>query len=503
MLLVDLDDFGTVNRRCGHLAGDRVLAAAAARIVRAAGPDALVGRLGGDEFGVLTSAEDAEGAARRIVAAFARERTSGEWIGASIGFAIVPADGRDWETIVAGADLALREVKGRGKGAVRRHSGVVVSEHSAGRQEIRDLWERDRIEMWVQPIVDAAAGAIHGYEALARFADGRPPDTWFARAEQVGLRTELELACLERALVLFERRPPGTHLSINLSAAVVCRPATRERLLGLGELHGLVIEITEEALLAHGELPESLEPLRAAGARVALDDVGTGQASLRHLAELQPAYIKLDRSVVAGVHRDAARAALVDAFVGYAERTGAAVVAEGVEEHEELECLLALNTPLVQGYLTGRPAPPWPASAARPTPARPRETAAVVDIDSAVTAEELRRRFEAQPQLAAAVVVGDDHGILGLVTRDRLLQAMGRQYGHALFAGRPALKLADRRCLVVPAGAPDQVLVRRAISRPLSTRHDPIVLRDADGRLAGAVTVTELLRTQLQTEAAV
>lgn len=498
MLLVDLDDFGSVNRRAGHLEGDRVLAAVGALLASEAGPGTTLGRLGGDEFGVLVSAADAQGAAERIVAAFARGPVAGHPLGASIGLALVPEDGRDWETVVAGADLALREVKGRGKAAVARHRGGPVREHHALRREVSDLWEKNRITIWVQPIVDAAAGAIHGYEALARFEGGEGPATWFARADAVGMRIDLELACLRKALELFDQRPAGASLSVNLSAGALLREDTHAMLRAKGDLHGLVVEITEEALLAGAaNLDQRLKPLIRAGAQVALDDMGTGQASLRHLAELRPAFIKLDRSVVSGLHADPARAALVDAFVGYAERTGAVIVAEGVELHEELECLVALNTPLVQGYLTGRPAPPWPQAVPRIVKARAREEA-VVEVSTTTTAEALRRRFEAQPSLAAAVVVGEGAEILGLVTRERLLQALGRQYGHALFARRSVLLLADRRCLVVPDGAPQEVLIRRAVTRPLASRHDPIVLRDADGRLAGAVTMTELLQAGLQ-----
>lgn len=497
MLLVDLDDFGGVNRRAGHLEGDRVLALAARTLRRAAGPAAFVGRLGGDEFGVLLAAEDAEAAARRIVGDLALGPLAGHALGASIGLALLPEDGTDWETVVARADLALREVKGRGKAAVGRSRPHDLLSHGALSGEVRALWERDRIAIWVQPIVDAAAGAVHGYEALARFEGGDGPATWFARADSVGLRVELEVACLERALVLFAQRPAGTTLSVNLSAPALSSPRVRALLLGAGDLHGLVVEVTEEALLRGADtLERSLAPLLAAGAQLALDDMGTGEASLRHLAELRPSLIKLDRSVVSGLHADPARAALVDAFVGYAERTGALVVAEGVEEHAELECLVALNTPLVQGYLTGRPAPPWPRVPARATAPRALDRA-VVDVAQETTAEQLRARFEAQPALAAAVVVDRHERILGLVTRDGLLQALGRQYGHALFAKRSVLALADRRCLIVPAGAPEGVLVRRAVTRPLASRHDPILLRDETGRLAGAVTMTELLQAQL------
>lgn len=493
-LLIDLDNFGTVNRRAGHLVGDRVLAAACARMDRAAGPSAVLGRLGGDEFGALLPADDAEPAARRIVASFVRELLVGHPVGASIGVALVPDDGTEWESLVAAADLAVRGVKGRGKAAVARVQPDELRPHTELARDVRALWENDRIAMWVQPIVDAAGGAVHGYEALARI-DGEPPGSWFGRADAVGLRLELERECLRRALALFPDRPRGTSLSVNMSAAGLGDHDVRDMLLGCGDLHGLVVELTEEELLSDASgLRETLDVLRGAGAQIALDDMGTGQASLRHLAELRPSYIKLDRSIVAGLHEDSARAALVDALVGYAERMGAHVVAEGVEKHAELECLVALRTPLVQGYLTGRPAPPWPLVVSRPV--APRELdKSVIEVGESMVTEDLLRRFDAQPTLAAAVVVGADEQVLGLITRERLLRMLGRQFGHALYAKRSVLAVADRRCLVVPGGAPEEVLVKRAVTRPLGTRHDPIVLHDGGGRLSGVVTMTDLLQS--------
>lgn len=497
LLLIDLDNFGTVNRRAGHLAGDRVLAAACSRMSRAAGPSAVVGRLGGDEFGVLMPVSEAEAAAHRIVSAFTREPLVGHAVGASVGMALHPDDGVEWEPMVAAADLALRGVKGRGKAAVARARPEKLRPHRDLARDVRALWQEGRIEMWVQPIVDAAAGAVHGHEALARI-DGKPPGSWFGLADAVGLRLDLERECLRLSLDLFAERPQGTSLSVNMSAVGLGLPEVRNLLLDRGDLHGLVIELTEEDLLSEAPgLRESLEAVRAAGALVALDDMGTGQASLRHLAELRPDYIKLDRSVVSGLHVDAARAALVDALVGYAERTGARVVAEGVEEHAELECLVALQTPLVQGYLTGRPAPPWPPFVRQAVAARELD-ASIAEIRAPTTTEELRRRFEAQPTLVAAVVVGPEAQVLGLVTRDRLLQTLGRQFGHALYAGRSVLAIADRRCLVVPDAAPEEVLVKRAVTRPLGTRNDPIVLHDGAGRLSGVLTMTDLLQSSLR-----
>ena len=154
-------------------------------------------------------------------------------------------------------------------------------------------------------------------------------------------------------------------VSVNLSVAALRDPKTLELLEPLtdepGGLEGLIIEVTEETLVAeeHG-FGAAVESLRGHGARLAVDDVGAGYSGLRQITAVVPDYLKLDRSLVAGIDHDDERAALVAALTGYANKVGSLLVAEGIEERSELECLVELGVPLAQGFHLGVPGRPWP-----------------------------------------------------------------------------------------------------------------------------------------------
>jgi EAL domain-containing protein (putative c-di-GMP-specific phosphodiesterase class I) len=217
--------------------------------------------------------------------------------------------------------------------------------------------------MAVQPIVDLRSGAVHAYEALARF--GRrstdSPLHWLAVAEEFGERDLLEHACLRVALDLFAARPKGVRMSVNLSAPVLMDHRTLAILAQPADLSGLIIEVTEEALVqSEAHLHQAIDPLLARGAMLAVDDMGAGYSGLRQITTVHPNYLKLDRSLITGIDEDEDRQALVGALVGYAERVSSLLVAEGIETSSELQVLLDLGVPLVQGYYLGRPAAPWP-----------------------------------------------------------------------------------------------------------------------------------------------
>jgi EAL domain-containing protein (putative c-di-GMP-specific phosphodiesterase class I) len=220
---------------------------------------------------------------------------------------------------------------------------------------IRSVIDGQRFESVFQPIVDLRSGAALGFEALTRFDDGTPPDVRFEEAHLVGLGVELELAAIRTALIAAERLPAGAWLNVNVSPPTVRAAGLRELLEGVAR--DLVVEITE-----HDEVTDYAE-FRAAfaaldgRARLCIDDAGAGFSSLRHVVELGPAFVKLDRSLVAGVDRDPARQAAIAGLVHYAGVAGVRLVAEGIEEQGELDVLRSLGIVLGQGYLLGRPAP--------------------------------------------------------------------------------------------------------------------------------------------------
>jgi EAL domain-containing protein (putative c-di-GMP-specific phosphodiesterase class I) len=288
------------------------------------------------------------------------------------------------ETLLLAGDLASRMAATEGR---RVSAGETAKARTLDPQEVENarsalvqLIEGDGLSMVVQPIVDIRNGRVHAYEALARFGIERPtasPLHWFAMADELGGRPALERACLRRALALFPDRPPGTSMSVNLSAPVLVEDATMSMLMDAadaapGELHGLIIEITEETLVKSDEqLRPCTEPLRRRGVCLAVDDMGAGYSGLRQITAVLPTYLKLDKALCSGIDTDPERAALVGALAGYSTQVGGLLIAEGVETAAELVELRRLGVPLVQGFLLGRPAEPWPSidfPVARPEP---------------------------------------------------------------------------------------------------------------------------------------
>ncbi len=248
-----------------------------------------------------------------------------------------------------------------------------------------------------QPIVELASRVVVGYEALTRFADGSRPDEVFAEAARCGLTIELEAATLEAVLDASGSLPASAWLNLNVSAELVLAGEPLASILRRWGWQN-VLELTEHIEVTdYPALRAALERL-GPNVRLAVDDAGAGFASLRHILELRPDYVKLDRAIVQQIHRDPARQALVAGMVHFAGKTGAVLVAEGVETEAEARQLRQLGVALAQGYRLGRPAlaariaaPPL-ATIARPaplTPARPvrrrsATTAAQDDIGHAV-----------------------------------------------------------------------------------------------------------------------
>ncbi|MHB8532042.1 MAG: EAL domain-containing protein [Solirubrobacteraceae bacterium] len=288
------------------------------------------------------------------------------------------------QTLLLAGDIAARV---SGSGEQRERAGpesepepepkeLSEDELANARVALARLIEGEGLSIAVQPIVEVGTGAVHAFEALARFGTGESssPLHWLALAERLGARPALERACLREALALLGDRPDGVALTVNLSAPVLLEAHTFSMLLEAQHLDALVIEITEETLVQAGQLSrERLAPLYERGVKFAVDDMGAGYSGLRQITEITPAYLKLDRALCCGIDHDEDRAALVAALAGYARQVGSLLVAEGIETSAELLALRRIGVPLVQGFLLARPGAPWPAVdrvAARPLYAR-------------------------------------------------------------------------------------------------------------------------------------
>ena len=225
------------------------------------------------------------------------------------------------------------------------------------RERIAKVIENGEFDIAYQPVFELAGDRCVALEALARFrAPFGPPAHTIAAAEAAGLGVELERAVMRRAYRILPRLAPGQFLALNASPAALLDIA---RGAGCGEdvpWSRIVVEVTEHsAIEAYAVLEQELAPLRRRGLRIAVDDAGAGYASLRHVLELRPDFIKLDRWLIDGVADDGGRRAAVSAFVDLARELGSTVIAEGVERQEDLEALRELGLDAAQGYLLGGP----------------------------------------------------------------------------------------------------------------------------------------------------
>lgn len=223
----------------------------------------------------------------------------------------------------------------------------------------RALADESVLSIVFQPICDLHDGSVVGMEALSRFS-GLPeqgPDRWFADAGEVGLRAELELVAIRRALEQFAELPQSMYLAFNASPATLLS-STFHELIASSSADRIVIEITEQSPVEdYDVLNASLRRIRELGGRLSIDDAGAGFASLNHVLRLSPDFIKLDRTLTAGVEADHAQQALAAGLISFSDAVGATIIAECVECEEQVSVLSGLGVRYGQGYHLARPGP--------------------------------------------------------------------------------------------------------------------------------------------------
>ena len=346
---------------------------------------------------------------------------------------------------------------------------------------VRTLRHPDSLALHLQPIVDLVRGTVVGHEVLSRFG-AVGPEAVFAAAEAVGRGAALDALVLERAAALLPDLPEDQFLTVNASPLRWTEPEWLERISAIaarrGGLRRLVVELTEHIPYADmAAVQRGLAHLRGLGGMVALDDAGTGYSGLLQLSELRPDIVKADRALVTAVDLDPVKSSLLELLGTYAGRLDAWLLAEGVETANELSALVRLGVPLGQGYHLGRPGP---APVEVPEAVRERirqhhhDRAMADTLVGVVTAPVVLGEGEAPPVPSPALaVVVDAHGSPVAV------QPAGE-------ARRPVTLRAHLTEPVVE-------VARRAMSRDAPHRFDPVVAVDARGRLAGAVTIDELV----------
>ncbi len=338
-----------------------------------------------------------------------------------------------------------------------------------------------------QPIVDTARGAVVGYEALARFPGytEKNPEVWFSAARERGKAAELEAAALRTALKARAALPANCFLTLNVSPELLSSEEIRRVWREEGALGGLIVELTEQTPIdSYLELEPDLNQLRAAGALIAVDDAGAGYAGLRHLLALRPSMIKIDRALIQDVDRDEAKRALIGMLGAFASRVDAWILAEGVERVEELDALVSLGVPLVQGYYLARPAPPWAGidldvahrlASARPVTHKTVIRDVVEPATAATTVTQAAEAFAANPALDAVVLLGE---------RLRPVAVLG--------AGASALGVVSPG-MRVNLDTPLSQALARSMTRPQSQRFDPLLVTDNAGRFAGIARMERMV----------
>jgi diguanylate cyclase (GGDEF)-like protein len=386
VLLIDLDDFKTVNDTLGHSVGDRLLAVVAERVRGCVRPDDTVARLGGDEFAVLLRQAwpaTVDAVAEGILASLRQPVVVDSYellVQASIGVTgACPGD--DPEALLRKADIAMYAAKEGGKDSFARYvpgMGAGILEHAQLGAQLRQALDGGQLRLLYQPVVRLSDGRIIGVEALVRWRHPSrgevSPADFIPTAERTGLivplgRWVLREACRQQAAwqQAYGDNSPAT-VGVNVSGRQLQDPGFADEVAdavheaGL-EPHNLVLEVTENAVLTGGQAFDTMHALRTFGVRLALDDFGTGQSSLGLIRTCPVHILKLDRSFVmdCGTDPRAQRAeqqvAVASAVLHMADDLGLDAVAEGIENQEQADRMCALGYRLGQGYHLVRPLP--------------------------------------------------------------------------------------------------------------------------------------------------
>jgi diguanylate cyclase (GGDEF)-like protein len=375
--MIDLDRFKAVNDTLGHPIGDRLLAQVAKRLKMIMTENELCGRLGGDEFAVvLMNANDSgyvERVARTIIEALSRPYEIDQntlYIGASIGSAVGPMDGRTVELLMRSADLALyrsKEDGGNTHHAYQHKLHANAEERRVLEFELRHALERNQLHIEYQPVVKATGdNEIAGFEALLRWKNPKfgavSPAKFIPVAEDARLIVPMGTFVLRQACKDAMSWPESTKVAVNISVDQLNAPSFLDTVVSALHDSGLPawrleLEVTESIFLRDGgHTVQILDRIRKMGIKLSLDDFGTGYSSLGYLRNIRFDTIKVDRSFVQGAAKSKAESiAIIRAVVALADALDIETTAEGVENESELAMIQQMGCTKIQGYYFGRP----------------------------------------------------------------------------------------------------------------------------------------------------
>jgi diguanylate cyclase len=372
VLVVDLDDFKTINETLGHAAGDVVLKEIGRRLRASVRAVDYVGRLGGDEFMLIlpdTSPAEVGRVAERlrlfISTAIIQHSQGTVNVTTSIAAMLLTPDMPALDEVLSRAHLLLSQAKNNGKNRVTFASGDMDDTARRLRAETdmcTNLTRGRNILTVKQPIYRLADESPIGYELLSRYSNGifEMPDNFFRTCSERNVLTLADHACLRAAVKTAMTMPPYARFHLNIFPTTLLSVPT-EHLLELFPSpvppDTFCLEISEQQIIGDPSyLVDAVNTLRAAGVMIAIDDVGFGSSCLESLVLLAPDILKIDKRVVIGIDRDPARVEQLRRYVRIAGSLGCGVVAEGIETALELDVVRGLGIEYGQGYLWGKPA---------------------------------------------------------------------------------------------------------------------------------------------------
>lgn len=379
LLFVDLDRFKAVNDTLGHQVGDKLLYEASRRIHQSIRDSDVVARLGGDEFLVMmdmiTNPEDAALVGQKIIHSLEVEFNIDSkeiFIGASVGISIFPKDANDVDGLIKAADIAMYQVKNKGKNHHCFYSDDLSKnavERFTMESQLRRALERNQFEVYYQPQISLLNGDIIGAEALIRWNHPElglvSPAKFIPVAEETGLIIQIgEWVLRQAALQAMQWIKEGRAMqwvSVNVSGVQIMRSNFADTVYGIiietdCNPNILELEITESTVMQNTEyVIDTFRRIKQLGVRLAIDDFGTGYSSLSNLKRLPLDKIKIDQSFVCGLPHDLDDAAITNAIYLMARSLGFSVIAEGVETIAHAEFLKNMGCEEAQGYLYSKP----------------------------------------------------------------------------------------------------------------------------------------------------
>jgi len=382
VLFFDLDRFKYVNDTLGHDAGDQLLKIITKRVLQCIRKSDTFARLGGDEFvlvlGNIASEDLVNQLLSRVVSAINESiiiEGQNITMTSSIGISTYPKDGKDSATLLKYADTAMYRAKELGRNGIQHYSPEMLthtSEYMAMESRLRQALENKEFVLYYQPILDLRSGKIIGAEALIRWQHPEfgllPPARFIPVAEETGLIVNIgewvmHAACVQ-AKIWEKAGLMPIRIAINLSAQQLFSPYFEDKVkqvfvdTGLSP-HSIEFEITETMSMKDPEhVVGLLQRLKAIGAHIAIDDFGTGYSNFGYLTRFSIDHLKLDRSFVQNIKNNLNDAVLASSMIGLAHNLGLSVVAEGVEDKEQLTDLVAYGCDEMQGYYFSPPVPP-------------------------------------------------------------------------------------------------------------------------------------------------